>query len=184
MLKVCLLNVTLENQNGFSSALITYLHKMISIFFNCIDKALDTHSNYDNALLAGCFNAEDDEHCLNTFLYQQDLYNLVKVGTCFKNSSKPISIKLFLTTKKARFQNTVAICSSLSDFHKFVLMTLKHNLTKKPFEILYWDYKKFNSESFNKDLQNISKHRKTHVTIWRYILRVLYIDAPNVQMNV
>ena len=165
MLKVCLLNVTLENQNGFSSALITYLHKMISTFFNCIDKALDTHSNYDNVLLAGCFNAEDDEHCLNTFLYQHDLYNLVKVGTCFKNSSKPTSTELFLTTKKTRFQNTVAICSSLSDFHKFVLMTLKHNLTKKPFEILYWDYKKFNSESFNKDLQNISKHRKTHVTI-------------------
>ena len=126
MLKVCSLNITLENQNGFSSALITYLHKMISTFFNCIDKALDTHSNYDNVLLAGCFNAEDDEHCLNTFLYQHDLYNLVKVGT------KPTSIELFLTTKKARFQNTVAICSSLSDFHKFVLMTLKIIWQKNP----------------------------------------------------
>ena len=38
-------------------------------FFNCIDKALDTYSNYDNVLLAGDFNAEDDEPCLSNFLY-------------------------------------------------------------------------------------------------------------------
>ena len=56
-------------------------------FFNCIDKALDTYSNYD-VLLTGDFNAEDDEPCLSNFLYQHDLYNLVKVGTCFKTSSK------------------------------------------------------------------------------------------------
>ena len=80
-------------------------------FFNCIDKALDTYSNYDNVLLAGDFNAEDDEPCLSNFLYQHDLYNLVKVGTCFKNSSKPTSIDLFLTTKNTHFQNTVAVCS-------------------------------------------------------------------------
>ena len=90
-------------------------------FFNCIDKALDTYSNYDNVLLAGDFNAEDDEPCLSNFLYQHDLYNLVKVGTCFKNFSKPISIDLFLTTKNIHFQNTVSVCSGLSDFHKLVL---------------------------------------------------------------
>ena len=53
-------------------------------FFNCIDKALDTHSNCDNVLLAGDFNAEDDKPCLSNFLYQYDLYNLIKVGTFFK----------------------------------------------------------------------------------------------------
>ena len=73
-------------------------------FFNCIDKTLDTCSNYDNVLLAGDFNAEDDEPCLINFLYQHDLYNLVKVGTCFKNSSKPTSIDLFLTTKNTHFK--------------------------------------------------------------------------------
>ena len=36
-------------------------------FFNCIDKALDTYSNNDNALLAGDFNTEDDEPCLSIF---------------------------------------------------------------------------------------------------------------------
>ena len=127
---------------------------MINIFFNCIDKALDTYSNYDNALLAGDFNAEDDEPSLSNFFYQYDLYNLVKVGTCFKNSSKPTSIDLFLTTKNTYFQNTVAVCSGLSDFHKLVLTVLKTSFDKnKPCEILYRDYKNFNSESFNEDLQ-------------------------------
>ena len=55
-------------------------------FFDCIDKALDTYSNCDNVLLAWDFNAEEDLAWkrFSTFLYQQDLYNLAKVGTCFK----------------------------------------------------------------------------------------------------
>ena len=125
-------------------------------FFNCIDKALDTYSNYDNVLLAGDFNVEDDEPCLNNFLYKHDLYNLAKIGTCFKNSSKPTSIDLFLTTKNTHFQNTVAVCSGLSDFHKLALTVLKTSFDKnKPCQILYRNYKNFNSEYFNEDLQNI-----------------------------
>ena len=123
-------------------------------FFNCIDKALDTYNNYDNVLLAGDFNAEDDEPCLSNFLYQHDLYNLAKVGTCFKNSSKPPFIDLFLTTENTHFQNTVAVYCGLSDFHKLVLTVLKTSFDKnKPCEILYRYYKNFNSESFNEDLQ-------------------------------
>ena len=111
-------------------------------FFNCIDKALDTYSNYDNVLLAGDFNAEDDEPCLGTILYQHDLYNVVKVGTCFKNSSKSTSVDLFLATKNTHFQNTAAKCIGLSDFCKFVLIVLKISLDKnKPCEILYRDHK-------------------------------------------
>ena len=72
------------------------------------------------------------------------MLTLDKVGTCFKNSSKPASTDLFLTTKNAHFQNTVAVCSSgLSDFHKLVLIVLKTSSDKKkPCESLYWDYNK------------------------------------------
>ena len=84
------------------------------------------------------------------FLYQHDLYNLVKVGICFKNSSKRTSIDFFLTTKNTCFQNTVAVCNCLSVFHKLVLTILKTSFDKnKPCEILYREYKNFNSESFN-----------------------------------
>ena len=78
------------------------------------------------------------------------------MGACFENPSKPTSIDLFVTTKNAHFQKTVAVCSGLSNFHKLVLMVLISSSDKnKPCEILYRDYKKFNSESLNEDLQNI-----------------------------
>ena len=89
MLRICLLNLTLENQMAF---FVTYHpHAQNDQYFSdcIIDKALDPYSNNDNVLLAGYFNAKDDEPCFCTFLYQHDLYNLVKIGTCFKNSSKP-----------------------------------------------------------------------------------------------
>ena len=94
-------------------------------FFNCIDKALDPYSSYDNVLLVADFNAEDDEPWLSIFLYQHNLYKFGKVGTCFKSSSKPIFIDLSLTTKNTDFQNTIAVCSDLPDFHKLGLAVLK-----------------------------------------------------------
>ena len=99
--------------------------------FNCIDKVLDTYNNYDNILLTGDFNAEGDELFLSIFLYQHYLFNLVRVGTCSRNSSKPTSVDLFLTSKITHFQNIVAVCSGLSDFHKLVLTVLKTSFDKK-----------------------------------------------------
>ena len=114
-------------------------------FFKSIDKVLATYSNYDNVLIAENFNAEDDEPCLNNFLNQDGLNNLVKIGTCFKSSSKRTSIDLFLTTKTKHFWNTVAVCSGLSEFGKLVLMVLKISFEKnKPCE--YRDYKQFDFE--------------------------------------
>ena len=93
---------------------------------------------------------------MSNFLSQHNLYNLVKVSACVKNSSKPTSIDLFLTTKNIHFQNIIAVCSGLSDFHKLVLTVLKTSFDKnKLCQILDMDYKNFKSESFNEDLQNI-----------------------------
>ena len=150
-------------------------------FFNCVDKALDTYSKYDNFLLAGDFNAEEHEPCLSTFLYQHDLYNLVKVSTCFKNPSKPTSIDLFLSNKNTHFQNTTALCCGLSDFHKLVLTVLKTSFDKnKPREIMYRNFKNFNSESFNNDLHNIlsEKQMKTCEEFEDTFLSVLNTHAP------
>ena len=68
MLRICLLNLTLENQMAF---FVTYHPhaKNDQYFSDCIiDKALDAYSNNDNVLLAGYFNAKDDEPCFCTFL--------------------------------------------------------------------------------------------------------------------
>lgn len=67
---------------------------------------------------------------MNNFLDQYGLYNLVRIGTCFKNSSKPTTIDVFLTTKTTHFWNTAAVCSGLSEFDKSVLMVLKNHLAK------------------------------------------------------
>ena len=67
MFKACLLNSTLENQNGLSLTLFYPPAKNDQYFFSCIDKALDTYSNYDNVLLEGGFNTEDDQLCMSNF---------------------------------------------------------------------------------------------------------------------
>ena len=42
-------------------------------YFDCVSKALDIYNEfYDKFLLAGNFNSEDLEPCLETFLYQYD----------------------------------------------------------------------------------------------------------------
>ena len=111
------LKVTLENQNGLSLAAITSYTKWL-VFFKCIDTPLDTYSNYDNVLITGDFTEIEkvikimlmkkstqakliifDELCLSIFLYEHDLCNHVKVGTCFRNSSKPTSFDLLLTIR-------------------------------------------------------------------------------------
>ena len=161
-LKVYLLKVILENQNGLSLATITSYTKRL-VFFNCIDTPLDTYSNYDNVLITGDFTEIEkvlkimlikkstqakliifNELCLSIFLYQHDLCNHVKVSTRFRNSSKATSFDLFLTIRNTHIQNTDVVYSDLSDFHEIVLTISKTSFDKiKYCEILYRNYKKF-----------------------------------------
>ena len=91
---------------------------------------------------------------MENFLYQHNLTNIVKEGTCFKNSSKPSTIDLFLTNNSSYFQNTKIFFTGLSDFHKLVTTTLKISIPKnKPLQINYRNYKHFNEYSFNEDLK-------------------------------
>ena len=75
-------------------------------YSEALDKVLDCCSSYDRIVLIGDFNSEDHETCMETFLYQHNLTNIVKEGTCFKNSSKPSTIDLFLTNKSSYFHST------------------------------------------------------------------------------
>ena len=123
-------------------------------YLEALDKALDCYSSYDRIVLIGDFNSEDHETCMETFLYQHNLTNIVKEGTCFKNSSKPSTIDLFLTNNSSYFQNTKTFFTGLSDFHKLVTTTLKISIPKnKPLQINYRNYKHFNNDSFNEDLK-------------------------------
>ena len=42
-------------------------------YFEALDKALDCYSSYDRIVSIGDFNSEDQESCMETFVYQPNL---------------------------------------------------------------------------------------------------------------
>ena len=94
-------------------------------FFDNINHAMDLYRvTYDKIFLTGDFNAKVSESCLSDFLYENDLKCIVKENTCFKNLANPICVDLFLTNFSTSFQNTMVVCTGLSDFHKMIIINV------------------------------------------------------------
>ena len=129
-------------------------------FFENLDKAIDVYSHYEKVLLAGDFNAEISEFCLDSFLYQHELKNLVKEKACFKNVSNPSCIDLLLTNSALSFQHTETVSTGLSDFHKLVLTVSKTNRKANQGKFITRNYKKFGYLKFNVDFKNAFAHEK------------------------
>ena len=128
-------------------------------YFKALDNALDYYSSYDRIVLIRDFNCEDHETCMETFLYQHNLKNIVKEGTCFKISSKPSTVDLFLNNNSSYFQNTKTCFTGVSGFHELVTTTLKISIPKnKPLQINHRNYKRLNEYSFNEDLKLASSN--------------------------
>ena len=53
--------------------------------------------------------------------------NLLMLGDCFKSNENPSSIDIILTNKKHCFQNSMAIETGLSDFHKMTVTVMKRS---------------------------------------------------------
>ena len=127
--------------------------------------SLDTYSNYENVLLDGDFNAQATDHYLSSFLYQHELSSMVEKSTCFKNVSNPSFINLSLTNISLLFQHTLAVSCGLSDFHKLVLTVLRITFSKnKPRETICTNYKYFNSQNFNDELNFFFLQKKILIT--------------------
>ena len=62
-------------------------------YFGCINKALDTHNNYDKIKLTGDFNAEEVETVFGTFPYQHDL--ILKVEYILKTLNYQVALIYF-----------------------------------------------------------------------------------------
>ena len=84
--------------------------------FENLDKAIDIYIHYQKVLLIGNFNAEISEFCLDFFLYQHELKNLVKEKTYFKNVSNPTCIDLFVTNNALSFQHTETVSTRFQIF--------------------------------------------------------------------
>ena len=51
--------------------------------------------------------------------------NIIKDNTWFNNPSEPSCIDLIITNRPKIFQNSVAVETGLSDFHKLTLTVMK-----------------------------------------------------------
>jgi len=124
-------------------------------FFDNFAKALNVFSFYEKIIVTGDLNAQEGEDPLDNFSLQNDLTNIVKKPTCYKNKDNPSVIDLLLTNTPKSFKKTQTFFTGLSDCHKLVLSVFKTTFTKsKPKEIFYRDYKNFESCLFNADLQH------------------------------
>ena len=81
---------------------------------------------------------------------------MINKPTCYKNPEKPSCIYLILTNCPRSFQNSCAIETGLSDFHKLVVTVMKTTYKKlQPKIINYRRYKYFNNEKFREELIQI-----------------------------
>ena len=81
--------------------------------------------------------------------------HIIKKRTCFKSLSNPSCIDLVITNSSSNFQNTKAISTGLSDFHKMVISVLKHTFHRSaPKELVYRDYKNFDRITFKRELED------------------------------
>ena len=149
-------------------------------YFECINDALDLYAGtYVKGFIARDFNAQVTEKCTGDFLLQNDLTNIVKDNTCFKNPENPTCIDLLLTNFPRSFQNTTAITTRLSDFHKMTVTVLKNHFCKhKPKTVYYRCDKTFNCNLFRKELKKALTCVSNYLEFQTIYLKVLDIHAP------
>ena len=103
----------------------------------------------------GDLNSEISENYLNGFCNVNSLKILNRGPTCFKNPNNLSCIDLFLTNRQQCFQQTCAIETGISDFHKMVVTVMKtHYKKQKAKTIQYRNYKHFHEQSFNFELNS------------------------------
>ena len=133
--------------------------------------------SYDNIAVLGDFNSEVNEPAMQDFCTINNLKNLVKETTCFKNPLNPSCIDLILTNRTRSFQNTLTIETGISDCHKMTVTLMKTYFKKKqPRIISYRDYKKFSNDKFILELE--SNPRCYNLD------KIKFDDFENIFMNV
>ena len=131
-------------------------HKsMITYHLQEIGKGLEFYtSNYEKILLMGDFNSEMSETSMNSFCNLYNLKCLVQEPTCYKNPERPSCIDLFLSNCENHFLKTEILETGLSDFHKLIITATMLKFEKQPPQIVtYRNYKNYNKELFEKDIQ-------------------------------
>ena len=126
-----------------------YLLFFLSHVSRELDKLL---ANNENFLILGGFNSVTSDKSMREFCEMYDLINLLNEATCYKNPHNP-SIDVIFTNKKESFQNSMALETGLSDYHKMIITVLKRYFKRRnPIIKSYRTYKHFNEGIFRSDL--------------------------------
>ena len=132
-----------QKEKGFLENLNSILNKSIS--------------KYENIILISDFISSGKNKNLADFKTLFNLESLIKSPTCFQ-SSKPTYIHLILTNKKELFKNSKTFEFGISDHRLLTLTSMRIQFIKSnPRVKFYRDYKSFNFESFNNDLDGLLK---------------------------
>ena len=91
----------------------------------------------------GDFNVDMENINLKDFCDLYNFKNLIKEPTCFKNPVNPTCIDLMLTNSYRSFQNSCAIETGLSDFHRMIVTVMKAYRV-----VTYRDYKNFSENDY------------------------------------
>ena len=119
-----------------------------------LSKTIDFYSTkYNRIVIMGDFNLEPSTEHIETLCHSFVLHNLVKENTCFKG--EPKCYDLILTNCKFNVQNTIALTTGFSDFHKMAVTILKAEYVKAdPIQIQYRNYKNFDLMVFREELRH------------------------------
>ena len=81
-----------------------------------------------------------------------------------------------MTNNVAKFQNTTTLCTKLSDFLKLVITVLKVKHIKANTKIIsYRDYKNFDPNDFNNNLENIYIQTRLCILVFVHVLPTCFV---------
>ena len=106
--------------------------------------------------------------------------NIVKEPICYKSLSNPSYIDLVIANSSSSFQNTKAISTGLSVFHKMAINVLKQTFQRSsPKEHVYRDYKNFDRLTFKKELEEkLNQQINEYKNFEQIFLEVVNTHAP------
>ena len=95
--------------------------------------------------------------------------------------SNPSCTDLVITNSSSNFQNTKAILTGLSDFHKMVISVLKHTFHRSaPTELVYRNYKNFHRVIFKRKLEDkLNQQINEYKHFEQIFLEILNIQCTN-----
>ena len=137
-------------------------------------------SKYEHIILLRDFNLTTSNKYLADFTTLFHHESLINTPTSFQ-ADKPRCIGLILTNKTSLFENSKTFEVGISDHHHIALTSLRlQYIQGNPKTKFYRDYKSFNFESFNNELNELLKSEKeiNYSLFENIFLQVLNAHAP------